>query len=102
VGARELKSLIQSVVKSSIDATSGIGEELKSFIRDTVVQCGDNADRTSLTEQLWQLSLKDDLLNVASSEIKGLRADVAKVKDTLVSRVSVLLEVVMNVKQLKY
>ncbi len=99
MGASDLQALIQSVVTSSIDATSGMGEELKSFM----VQCAENAKRTNESQQLTEIlrtlvNLKDDVMNVAS-EIKELRGDLAMVNETLGSRLNVLHTMVMNEKK---
>ena len=106
MGASELQSLIKSAVSSSLQAAPGLTDDLKRFIKDTVTQCSESADRTNQTDQLKQIvetlaSLKDDVLNVAS-EIREIRVDLARVNEALGSRLNVLQAMVMNAKFVKY
>ena len=104
--ASELQSLIKSAVSSSLQAAPGLTDDLKRFIKDTVTQCSESADRTNQTDQLKQIvetlaSLKDNVLNVAS-EIREIRVDLARVNEALGSRLNVLQAMVMNAKFVKY
>ncbi len=56
MGASELQSLIKSVVSTSLKAvSSGLTEDLKSFVTETVVKCSESAEKTEVTEQLKQI-----------------------------------------------